>query len=123
MTQSQEETADCTVLPLSAGNPAATTAVESAGASRKGNRITNTQIQAWWDLSPEAKREAGGWMKWAQDLGIDIGSACICLSNTGLKPKGIVRLQVPAERGSPITQTQLLTWFNMSPEEHCAAGG
>ncbi|EHJ2136160.1 SET domain-containing protein-lysine N-methyltransferase, partial [Salmonella enterica] len=47
MTQSQEETADGTVLPLSAGNPAATTAEESAGTSRKGCRITNTQIQAW----------------------------------------------------------------------------
>lgn len=249
MTQSQEETADCTVLPLSAGNPAATTAEESTGASRKGSRITNTQIQAWRDLSPEAKREAGGWktwaqpqgisiscakqyltnagltslgverlqppgekgssitnaqiqawrdlpqdarheaggwikwvqaqgisiasagkfltntgltpfgtdrlkqpgergtpitntqirtwrdlpqeakreaggwMKWAQALGIDIGSACICLSNTGLTPKGVVRLQAPAERGSPITQAQLLTWLNMSPEEHRAAGG
>lgn len=249
MTQSQEETADCTVLPLSAGNPAATTAEESAGASRKGSRITNTQIQAWRDLSPEAKREAGGWktwaqpqgisissakqyltnvgltsrgverlqppgekgssitnaqiqtwrdlpqdarleaggwikwvqaqgisiasagnfltstgltpfgtdrlkqpgergapitnkqirtwrdlpqeakreaggwMKWAQALGIDIGSACICLSNTGLTPKGVVRLQAPAERGSPITQAQLLTWLNTSPEEHRAAGG
>ncbi|ENR7428886.1 SET domain-containing protein-lysine N-methyltransferase [Salmonella enterica] len=249
MTQSQEETADCTVLPLSAGNPAATTAEESAGASRKGSRITNTQIQAWrdlpqdarleaggwikwvqaqgisiasagkfltntgltpfgtdrlkqpgergapitnkqirtwrdlpqeakrkaggwmkwvqaqgisiasagnfltstgltpfgtdrlkqpgergtpitnkqirtWrDLPQEAKREAGGWMKWAQALGIDIGSACICLSNTGLTPKGVVRLQAPAERGSPITQAQLLTWLNTSPEEHRAAGG
>lgn len=186
MTQSQEETADCIVLPLSTGNPAATTAEESAGASRKGSRITNTQIQAWRDLSPEAKREAGGWktwaqtqginiksasafltnsaltpfgtdrlkppgergtsitnaqirtwrdlpqeakrkaggwMKWAQALGIDIGSASACLTNTGLKPKGVVRLQPTGERGSPITQAQLLTWLNMSPEEHRAAGG
>ncbi|EAW8161490.1 SET domain-containing protein-lysine N-methyltransferase [Salmonella enterica subsp. houtenae] len=186
MTQSQEETADCTVLPLSAGNPAATTAEESAGASRKGSRITNTQIQAWRDLSPEAKREAGGWktwaqalginiksavafltnsaltplgtdrlkppeergspitnaqirtwrdlpqeakrkaggwMKWAQALGIDIGSASACLTNTGLTPQGGVRLQPPGERGSPITEAQLLAWFNMSPEEHRAAGG
>ncbi|EIK2676161.1 SET domain-containing protein-lysine N-methyltransferase [Salmonella enterica] len=75
MTQSQEETADCTVLPLNAGNPAATTAEESAGANRKGSRITNTQIQAWRDLSPEAKREAGGWMKWAQTQGISYISA------------------------------------------------
>lgn len=186
MTQSQQETAACTVLPLSAGNPAATTAEESAGASRKGSRITNTQIQAWRDLSPEAKREAGGWktwaqalginiksavafltnsaltplgtdrlkppeergspitnaqirtwrdlpqeakrkaggwMKWAQALGIDIGSASACLTNTGLTPQGGVRLQPPGERGSPITEAQLLAWFNMSPEEHRAAGG
>ncbi|EEH5016581.1 SET domain-containing protein-lysine N-methyltransferase [Salmonella enterica] len=186
MTQSQEETADCTVLPLNAGNPAATTAEESAGASRKGSRITNTQIQAWRDLpqdakleaggwmkwaqaqginiksagtfltnsaltplgtdrlkppeergSPitnaqirtwrglpqEAKRKAGGWMKWAQALGIDIGSASACLTNTDLTPRGGVRLQPPGERGSPITEAQLLAWLNMSPEEHRAAGG
>ncbi|EBT7119007.1 SET domain-containing protein [Salmonella enterica] len=186
MTQSQEETADCTILPLSADNPAATTAEESAGASRKGSRITNTQIQAWRDLSPEAKREAGGWktwaqsqrisisgakqyltntgltsrgverlqppgekgfsitnrqiqawrdlpqeakrkaggwMKWAQALGIDIGSASACLTNTDLTPRGGVRLQPPGERGSPITEAQLLAWLNMSPEEHRAAGG
>ncbi|EAM5883429.1 SET domain-containing protein-lysine N-methyltransferase [Salmonella enterica] len=186
MTQSQEETADCTVLPLSADNPAATTAEESAGASRKGSRITNTQIQAWrdlpqdakleaggwmkwaqaqginiksagtfltnsaltplgtdrlkppeergspitnaqirtWrDLPQEAKRKAGGWMKWAQALGIDIGSASACLTNTDLTPRGGVRLQPPGERGSPITEAQLLAWLNMSPEEHRAAGG
>lgn len=123
MTQSQEETADCTVLPLNAGNPAATTAEESAGANRKGSRITNTQIQAWRDLSPEAKREAGGWMKWAQALGIDIGSASACLTNTDLTPRGGVRLQPPGDRGSPITEAQLLAWLNMSPEAHRAAGG
>ncbi|EBO0184994.1 SET domain-containing protein-lysine N-methyltransferase [Salmonella enterica] len=185
MTQSQEETADCTVLPLSAGNPAATTAEESAGASRKGSRITNTQIQAWRDLPQEAKLEAGGWMKWvqaqgvsiasagnfltstgltpfgtdrlkqpeergtaitnmqirtwrdlpqeakrkvggwmtwAQALGIDIGSACSYLTNTGLTPKGVVRLS-PAARGIPITETQLLAWFNMSSEQRRASGG
>ncbi|EML8274663.1 SET domain-containing protein-lysine N-methyltransferase [Salmonella enterica] len=186
MTQSQEETADCTVLPLNAGNPAATTAEESAGANRKGSRITNTQIQAWRDLpqdakleaggwmkwaqaqginiksagtfltnsaltplgtdrlkppeergSPitnaqirtwrglpqEAKRKAGGWMKWAQALGIDIGSASACLTNTDLTPRGGVRLQPPGDRGSPITEAQLLAWLNMSPEAHRAAGG
>ncbi|EKT2428771.1 SET domain-containing protein-lysine N-methyltransferase [Salmonella enterica] len=122
MTQSQEETADCTVLPLSAGNPAATTAEESAGASRKGSRITNTQIQAWRDLPQEAKRKVGGWMTWAQALGIDIGSACSYLTNTGLTPKGVVRLS-PAARGIPITETQLLAWFNMSSEQRRASGG
>ncbi|EEL2513796.1 SET domain-containing protein-lysine N-methyltransferase [Salmonella enterica] len=117
-------------IPIaSAGNFLTSTGLTPFGTDRlkqpgeRGTPITNTQIRTWRDLSQEARLEAGGWMKWAQDLGIDIGSACICLSNTGLKPKGIVRLQVPAERGSPITQTQLLTWFNMSPEEHCAAGG
>ncbi|ECJ9324979.1 SET domain-containing protein [Salmonella enterica] len=35
----------------------------------------------------------------------------------------MVRLQPTGERGSPITQAQLLTWLNMSPEEHRAAGG
>ncbi|VEA06133.1 phage-like protein [Salmonella enterica subsp. enterica serovar Sanjuan] len=67
----------------------------------RGTPITNTQIRTWRDLPQEAKREAGGWIKWAQALGINIGSACICLSNTGLTPKGVVRLQAPAERGIP----------------------
>ncbi|ENV3957415.1 SET domain-containing protein-lysine N-methyltransferase, partial [Salmonella enterica] len=89
----------------------------------RGTSITNAQIRTWRDLPQEAKRKAGGWMKWAQALGIDIGSASACLTNTGLKPKGVVRLQPTGERGSPITQAQLLTWLNMSPEEHRAAGG
>ncbi|EHJ9268760.1 SET domain-containing protein-lysine N-methyltransferase, partial [Salmonella enterica subsp. enterica serovar Panama] len=93
MTQSQEETADCTVLPLSADNPAATTAEESAGASRKGSRITNTQIQSWRDLSPEAKREAGGWKTWAQSQRISISGAKQYLTNTGLTSRGVERLQ------------------------------
>ncbi|ENG0598906.1 SET domain-containing protein-lysine N-methyltransferase, partial [Salmonella enterica] len=103
MTQSQEETADCTVLPLSADNPAATTAEESAGASRKGSRITNTQIQAWRDLSPEAKREAGGWKTWAQSQRISISGAKQYLTNTGLTSRGVERLQPPGEKGSSIT--------------------
>ncbi|EIL6890281.1 SET domain-containing protein-lysine N-methyltransferase [Salmonella enterica] len=113
----------------SAGNFLTSTGLTPFGTDRlkqpgeRGTPITNTQIRTWRDLPQEAKREAGGWMKWAQALGIDIGSACICLSNTGLTPKGVVRLQAPAERGSPITQAQLLTWLNMSPEEHRAAGG
>ncbi|EDI3372245.1 SET domain-containing protein-lysine N-methyltransferase, partial [Salmonella enterica subsp. enterica serovar Enteritidis] len=40
-----------------------------------------------------------------------------------MTPQGGVRLQPPGERGSPITEAQLLAWFNMSPEEHRAAGG
>ncbi|SUG35985.1 phage-like protein [Salmonella enterica subsp. arizonae] len=89
----------------------------------RGTPITNTQIQTWRDLPQEAKREAGGWMKWAQAQGVDISCASSYLTNTGLKPKGIVRLQPPGERGSPITQAQLLAWFNMSPEERHTSGG
>ncbi|EGE4744807.1 SET domain-containing protein-lysine N-methyltransferase, partial [Salmonella enterica] len=63
--QSQEETIDSTLLPLNADNPVATTTEESAEKSRKGTRITNAQIQAWRDLPPETKREAGGWKIWA----------------------------------------------------------
>ncbi|ECH2878618.1 SET domain-containing protein-lysine N-methyltransferase [Salmonella enterica] len=123
MTQSQEETVDCTVLPLSAGNPAATTAEESAGASRKGSRITNTQIQAWRDLSPEAKRKAGGWKIWAQPQGISISCAKQYLTNTGLTSRGVERLQPPGEKGSSITNAQIQAWRDLSPEAKREAGG
>ncbi|EGF6170437.1 SET domain-containing protein-lysine N-methyltransferase [Salmonella enterica] len=123
MTQSQEETADCTVLPLSAGNPASTTAEESAGASRKGSRITNTQIQAWRDLSPEAKREAGGWKTWAQPQGISISSAKQYLTNVGLTSRGVERLQPPGEKGSSITNAQIQAWRDLPQDARLEAGG
>ncbi|EAO9997659.1 SET domain-containing protein-lysine N-methyltransferase [Salmonella enterica] len=123
MTQSQEETADCTVLPLSAGNPAATTAEESAGASRKGSRITNTQIQAWRDLSPEAKRKAGGWKIWAQPQGISISGAKQYLTNAGLTSRGVERLQPPGEKGSSITNAQIQAWRDLPQEAKLEAGG
>ncbi|EKA6689592.1 SET domain-containing protein-lysine N-methyltransferase [Salmonella enterica] len=123
MTQSQEETADCTVLPLSAGNPAATTAEESAGASRKGSRITNTQIQAWRDLSPEAKRKAGGWKIWAQPQGISISGAKQYLTNAGLTSRGVERLQPPGEKGSSITNAQIQAWRDLPQDAKLEAGG
>ncbi|EAM2342305.1 SET domain-containing protein-lysine N-methyltransferase [Salmonella enterica] len=123
MTQSQEETADCTVLPLSADNPAATTAEESAGASRKGSRITNTQIQAWRDLSPEAKREAGGWKTWAQSQRISISGAKQYLTNTGLTSRGVERLQPPGEKGSSITNRQIQAWRDLPQDAKLEAGG
>ncbi|ECH0887387.1 SET domain-containing protein-lysine N-methyltransferase, partial [Salmonella enterica] len=123
MTQSQEETADCTVLPLSAGNPAATTAEESAGASRKGSRITNTQIQAWRDLPQEAKLEAGGWMKWVQAQGVSIASAGNFLTSTGLTPFGTDRLKQPEERGTAITNMQIRTWRDLPQEAKRKVGG
>ncbi|EBH3866533.1 SET domain-containing protein-lysine N-methyltransferase, partial [Salmonella enterica] len=123
MTQSQEETADCTVLPLSAGNPAAITAEESAGASRKGSRITNTQIQAWRDLSPEAKRKAGGWKIWAQPQGISISGAKQYLTNAGLTSRGVERLQPPGEKGSSITNRQIQAWRDLPQDAKLEAGG
>ncbi|HDI4957003.1 TPA: SET domain-containing protein-lysine N-methyltransferase [Salmonella enterica] len=123
MTQSQEETADCTVLPLSAGNPAATTAEESAGASRKGSRITNTQIQAWRDLSPEAKRKAGGWKIWAQPQGISISGAKQYLTNAGLTSRGVERLQPLGEKGSSITNRQIQAWRDLPQDAKLEAGG
>ncbi|EKA1666812.1 SET domain-containing protein-lysine N-methyltransferase, partial [Salmonella enterica] len=125
MTQSQEETADCTVtvLPISAGNPAATTAEESAGTSRKGSRITNTQIQAWLDLSLEAKQDAGGWKTWVQAQGISISSARQYLTNTGLTPLGVERLQPPGEKGFSIMNRQIQAWLDLSLEAKQDAGG
>ncbi|HER1288693.1 TPA: SET domain-containing protein-lysine N-methyltransferase [Salmonella enterica subsp. enterica serovar Elomrane] len=89
----------------------------------RGSSITNAQIQVWRDLPQEAKYEAGGWMTWAQAQGISIHSASSYLTNTGLKLKGVIRLQPPGERGSPITEAQLLAWLNMSPEERRTSGG
>lgn len=125
MTQSQEETADCTVtvLPISAGNPAATTAEESAGTSRKGSRITNTQIQAWLDLSLEAKQDAGGWKTWVQAQGISISSARQYLTNTGLTSRGVERLQPPGEKGSSITNAQIQAWRDLPQDAKLKAGG
>ncbi|EDR7675699.1 SET domain-containing protein-lysine N-methyltransferase [Salmonella enterica subsp. enterica serovar Oslo] len=125
MTQSQEETADCTVtvLPLSAGNPAATTAEKSAGTSRKGSRITNTQIQAWLDLSPEAKQDAGGWKTWVQAQGISISSAKQYLTNTGLTSRGVERLQPLGEKGSSITNAQIQAWRDLPQDAKLKAGG
>ncbi|HAU3143699.1 TPA: SET domain-containing protein-lysine N-methyltransferase [Salmonella enterica subsp. salamae] len=89
----------------------------------RGAPITNTQIQTWLSLSQEAKRESGGWIKWAQAQGIAIGSASACLTNTGLTPGGAERLQPLGRKGDPITLAQLLAWFNMSSEERRASGG
>ncbi|EHX3574205.1 TPA: SET domain-containing protein-lysine N-methyltransferase [Salmonella enterica subsp. salamae serovar 48:z81:z39] len=89
----------------------------------RGTPITNQQIRMWRDLPQEAKHEAGGWMTWAQAQGINTHSARAYLTNTGLKPRGAIRLQPPWERGSPITEAQLLAWLNMSPEERRTSGG
>ncbi|ENY2728833.1 SET domain-containing protein-lysine N-methyltransferase, partial [Salmonella enterica] len=89
----------------------------------RGTPITNQQIRMWRDLPQEAKHEAGGWMTWAQAQGINAHSARAYLTNTGLKPRGAIRLQPPWERGSPITEAQHLAWLNMSPEERRTSGG
>ncbi|EKT7566005.1 SET domain-containing protein-lysine N-methyltransferase [Salmonella enterica] len=89
----------------------------------KGFPITRAQIKAWRDLSPEAKHEIGGWKAWAQAQGIAISSAKNYLSNTGLKLRGMVRLQPPGERGAPITNTQIQTWLALSQEEKRESGG
>ncbi len=89
----------------------------------RGTPITNQQIRAWQDLPQEAKREAGGWITWAQAQGINTHSANAYLTNTGLKLTGVIRLQPPWERGSPITAAQHLAWLNMSPEERRTSGG
>ncbi|EBY7255206.1 SET domain-containing protein-lysine N-methyltransferase [Salmonella enterica subsp. enterica serovar Kentucky] len=113
----------------SAGTCLTNTGLRPRGAIRlqppgeRGTPITNQQIRAWQDLPLEAKREAGGWMTWAQAQSIDIYSASAYLTNTGLKSQGVVRLQPPGERGSPITEAQLLAWLNMSPDERRTSGG
>ncbi|HGY0586896.1 TPA: SET domain-containing protein-lysine N-methyltransferase, partial [Salmonella enterica subsp. enterica serovar Napoli] len=81
------------------------------------------QIQAWQDLPLEAKCEAGGWIRWAQAQGINIGSASACLTNTGLTPRGARRLQPTGERGTPITNQQIRAWQELSQEAKNEAGG
>ncbi|EKM1201944.1 SET domain-containing protein-lysine N-methyltransferase, partial [Salmonella enterica] len=89
----------------------------------RGSSITNAQIQVWRDLPQEAKREAGGWIPWAQTQGISINSAGACLTNTGLTPRGAIRLQPPGERGTPITNQQIRAWQDLPLEAKREAGG
>ncbi|HDJ2741658.1 TPA: SET domain-containing protein, partial [Salmonella bongori] len=120
--QPQEEKADSSLSSVSEDSRE-TTATESTGTRPKGTPITNEQLQTWRDLPQEAKREAGGWKKWAQAQGISTGSALALLSNIGLTARGEARIKSLENKGSPITETQLLMWFNMSPEERSEAGG
>ncbi|EIU1720526.1 hypothetical protein PF334_004187 [Salmonella enterica] len=89
----------------------------------RGFPITDRQMQTWRDLPQATKREAGGWAKWVQARGISIASAKKYLTNTGLTPHGMELLRSPEDKGAPISDSQLLTWLNMSPEEHSEAGG
>ncbi|HHS0961215.1 TPA: SET domain-containing protein-lysine N-methyltransferase, partial [Salmonella enterica subsp. enterica] len=98
-------------------------AVRLQAPGERGTPMTNQQVRAWKHLPQEEKREAGGWIPWAQAQGINIDNARNYLTNTGLTPRGEVRLQPPGERGAPITEAQLLTWLNMSPEERRTSGG
>ncbi|ECF6094639.1 SET domain-containing protein-lysine N-methyltransferase, partial [Salmonella enterica subsp. salamae] len=109
--------------PTAQPQESAPTTETRGGPGSKGIPITSAQMQTWLDLPPEAKRSAGGWRKWAQAQGVTLGSASLCLTNTGLTPNGRKRLLPPEERGSTIIQTQLLEWFNMSPEKRSEAGG
>ncbi|EIT4622797.1 SET domain-containing protein-lysine N-methyltransferase [Salmonella bongori] len=90
---------------------------------RRGASITDDQIQTWRDLTPEAKREAGGWRAWAQAQGISVGSAANFLTNTGLSPGGVARLRPPEVRGTSITSKQIRAWRDMTPEAKREAGG
>ncbi|HGG3555379.1 TPA: SET domain-containing protein-lysine N-methyltransferase [Salmonella enterica subsp. salamae serovar 42:g,t:-] len=89
----------------------------------RGFPITDRQMQTWRDLPQATKREAGGWAKWVQARGISIASAKKYLTNTGLTPHGMELLRSPEDKGAPISDSPLLTWLNMSPEEHSEAGG
>ncbi|EKC2245708.1 SET domain-containing protein-lysine N-methyltransferase, partial [Salmonella enterica] len=124
-TQHQKEAVDSPRSSVSDDNQTATVTGTggSVEARPKGSPITNAQIQAWQELSPEAKRETGGWKVWAQSQGINIGSAGACLTNTGLTPKGVVRLQPPGERGSSITNAQIQVWRDLPQEAKREAGG
>lgn len=45
------------------------------------------------------------------------------LTNTGLTPRGMELLRSSGDKVAPITESQLLTWLNMSAQEHSEAGG
>ncbi|ECI3630410.1 SET domain-containing protein-lysine N-methyltransferase, partial [Salmonella enterica subsp. houtenae] len=124
-TQHQKEAVDSPRSSVSDDNQTATVTGTggSVEARPKGSPITRAQIQAWQELSQEAKRETGGWKVWAQSQGINIGSAGTCLTNTGLRPKGAIRLQPPGERGSSITNAQIQVWRDLPQEAKREAGG
>ncbi|EDO3234638.1 SET domain-containing protein [Salmonella enterica subsp. enterica serovar Kentucky] len=124
-TQHQKEAVDSPRSSVSDDNQTATVTGTggSVEARPKGSPITRAQIQAWQELSPEAKRETGGWKVWAQSQGINIGSAGTCLTNTGLRPRGAIRLQPPGERGSSITNAQIQVWRDLPQEAKREAGG
>ncbi|ASG55193.1 SET domain-containing protein [Salmonella bongori] len=114
---------------ISAANYLTNTGLTSSGVARlrppegKGTSITSKQIRAWRDMTPEAKREAGGWVAWAQAQGISVGSARTFLTNTGLAPRGVVRLQQSKKRNAPVTDSPMQTWRNLSTEATREAGG
>ncbi|EIM8355703.1 SET domain-containing protein-lysine N-methyltransferase, partial [Salmonella enterica] len=124
-TQHQKEAVDSPRSSVSDDNQTATVTGTggSVEARPKGSPITRTQIQAWQELSPEAKRETGGWKVWAQSQGISLNSAGACLTNTGVTPKGAIRLQPPGERGSSITNAQIQVWRDLPQEAKREAGG
>ncbi|EGS1131587.1 SET domain-containing protein-lysine N-methyltransferase, partial [Salmonella bongori CFSAN000509] len=92
-------------------------------AEAKCSSITDNQLRAWRDLTPEAKRESGGWRAWAQAQGISVERARSFLTNTGLTPRGVARLQPPERRGASITDDQIQTWRDLTPEAKREAGG
>ncbi|EGB0328594.1 TPA: SET domain-containing protein-lysine N-methyltransferase [Salmonella enterica subsp. enterica serovar Poona] len=116
--QPQEDRSD-SILPVISVD--ARTQLQPTG--ERGSPITGRQLQMWLDLSQEARQEAGGWRKWAQEQGISINSARVCLTNTGLTCRGTVRLQQSDERGLPVTDRQIQTWYELSPEARRATGG
>ncbi|AID27064.1 hypothetical protein [Salmonella bongori] len=113
---------------ISASNYLTNTGLTSSGVASlwppegKATSITSKQIRAWRDMTPEAKREAGGWVAWAQAQGISVGSARTFLTNTGLAPRGIMRLQQPKKRNAPVTDSPMQTWRDLSTEATREAG-
>ncbi|EQC2933755.1 SET domain-containing protein-lysine N-methyltransferase, partial [Salmonella bongori] len=113
----------------SAANFLTNTGLSPGGVARlrppevRGTSITSKQIRAWRDMTPEAKREAGGWVAWAQAQGISVGRARSFLTNTGLAPRGVARLQPPGKKDAPITKTQIQTWRDLTPEAKRESGG
>ncbi|WP_079777856.1 SET domain-containing protein-lysine N-methyltransferase [Salmonella bongori] len=113
----------------SAANFLTNTGLSPGGVARlrppevRGTSITSKQIRAWRDMTPEAKREAGGWVAWAQAQGISVGRARSFLTNTGLAYRGVARLQPPGKKDAPITKTQIQTWRDLTPEAKRESGG
>ncbi|EDQ7095019.1 SET domain-containing protein-lysine N-methyltransferase, partial [Salmonella enterica subsp. arizonae] len=55
--------------------------------------------------------------------GISISGARHYLTNTGLTPQGMVRMQQPEEKGSSITNAQIQAWRDLPPETKRETGG
>ncbi len=75
----------------------------------KGEKITTAQIKEWRELSEAQKKEAGGWLAWAQKRNIRPSNARHYLTNKGIKKLAVTRI-AHAEKMAQIAETAPQAW-------------